>query len=362
MKLGFVLLKADLELAKEEVLGVLGHPKHELFENLFVANVDNAEIGSLAKRLGLVSSIHSVLFSCPIDALEQKMQEFKWKSIYKENFCVRIRVLKYVRGQHGGDSPSKKAKQSASASLTSVEMEKALAGYIWRSVEAPKVKLKGAATPIHVFLCGNTAVCTVLVAELDTQFEGRRPHLRAFAHSGSMHPRLARALVNLTGAKAGDTIMDPCCGSGGMLIEAGLCGMKAEGYDINRKMVWGSIRNMAQQKLLDYKVTCRDALQLEGKWDYIVTDLPYGLNSVVVGEDKRRLSMKRETGKQDIEQFYGAFFKKLKSILGERAVIVLSQLVDGKKLAEQAGLKVEKEFSQYVHQSLTRKILVLTPR
>src|SRR3989338_5384861 len=362
MQLGFVLLKADLELAKEEVLAVLGHPQHELFENLLIADGGKGEVGSLAKRLGLVSSIHSVLFSCPVDALGQKMQEFEWKRVYRENFCVRVRRLKYVRGQHGGDLPSKLAKQRTSASSTSISgMEKAFAGHIWRAVEQPKVKLKGATTPIHVFLCGNRAVCTVLVGKLDAQFEKRRPHLRVFSHSGSMHPRLARALVNLTGAKAGDTMMDPCCGSGGLLIEAGLCGMKAEGDDVNRKMVWGTIRNMAQQTLLDYKVTCRDALQLEGKWDYIATDLPYGLNSIVVGKDKKRLSMKKEQGKEHIEQFYVGFFRNLKNLLGKKAVVVLSQLVDGKTLAEEAGLKVEKEFSQYMHQSLTRKILVLTP-
>jgi tRNA (guanine10-N2)-dimethyltransferase len=240
-------------------------------------------------------------------------------------------------------------------------MEKKLSSFVWRALENPRVKLKGATTSIHVFLLGKIAVCTCLLSQIDEGFEERRPHLRSFAHSGSMHPRLARSLINLTGAKKGDTIMDPCCGSGGLLIEIGLCGMKAEGFDVNRKMVWGSIRNMAQQKLLDYKVTCKDALTLEGKWDYVVTDLPYGLNSVVVGEGKKRLSAKKKDGIKDIGEFYFSFFKMLKEVLGKKGVVVISQLVDGKKLAKDAGLLVEKEFSQYVHGSLTRKILVLTP-
>ncbi len=359
MKLGFVLLKADLELAVEEVLSVLGYPPYELHENLLIVDCKKDVEESLAKRLGMVSSIHSVLFSCPSDELGQRMKEYNWNEVYTENFCVRVHPLRYIRGQHGGETPHEQIKQPEDESPS--VMEKALAAHVWRAVEHPKVKLRKASTPIHIFLCGNLAICTLLRHELNSRFEHRRPHLRAFAHSGSMHPRLARALVNLTQAKEGDTIMDPCCGSGGMLIEAGLIGMKAEGYDINRKMVWGTIRNMAQQKLLDYKVTCRDALELEGKWKYIVTDLPYGLNSTVIGEGKRRLSMKNAGEKGSVEQFYSALFTKLKGIVGVRAIVVLSQLVDGKKLAENAGLRVEKEFSQYVHQSLTRKILVLTP-
>jgi tRNA (guanine10-N2)-dimethyltransferase len=342
MKLGFVLLKTDIEMAKEEVLAVLGFSKHELFGNLLVVeNGTNADSAMLQRRLGLTSSIHWVLFSCAVEDLERCMEKFKWEKIYQDNFALRLHHLDHVKG---------------SPALS----EAKLAGFIWRAVDNPRVNLKNPKTSVQVFLCDDVAVCTKLLVEQNGTFEQRKPHLRAFSYSGSMHPRLARALVNLSGAKVGETLMDPCCGSGGLLIEAGLAGMRVEGYDINRKMVWGCIRNMAQQNLVEYKVTCKDALQLEGQWDFIATDLPYGLNSVVVGENRKRLSMKRAEGK-DIERFYVSFFKKLHEILGKRAVVVLSNLVNGKKLAEQAGLTIEKEFSQYVHRNLTRKILVLTP-
>lgn len=363
MKLGFLLLKADLDLAKEEVLSVLGHPPYELHENLLIAECIEGEEKLLSRRLGQVNAIHSVLFSCELANLEEKMKSFDWKRAYNGNFCIRVHELHYARGQHGGKIPAEASIPFNAISPTA--MEKTLAAYVWRSLAAstikPEVKLRGSTTPIHVFVSKNIAVCTLLLFELNFQFEERRPHLRAFTHSGSMHPRLARSIVNLTGANNGDIIMDPCCGSGGLLIEAAHSGMKTEGYDINRKMIWGTIRNMAQQKLLDYKVTCKDALTLEGKWDYVVTDLPYGLNSLVVGEGKRRVSMKQKDGKKDVVQFYVLFFSMLKRVLQKRAVVVLSQMVDGKTLAREAGLTIEKEFSQYVHGSLTRKILVLTP-
>jgi|GEM_PF-1357799 len=354
MQLGFVLLKGDLELAKEEVLSVLGTREYDLAGNLLLAHSEL--LGSeLAQRLGMTSSVHEVLFSCTVDEVEHHMNSFDWTSVYADNFSIRIEVLTYVRGQHGGPTPLTKDHRSLPWT------EKTLAAYIWRAVNQPRVKLRGAKTRIQLFVFGDLAVCTRLLGLADARFEERRPHLRAFAYSGGMHPRLVRALINLSGARKGETILDPCCGSGGMLIEAGLCGMRAEGYDVNRKMVWGCIRNMAQLKLLDYKVTARDVLQLEGTWDYIVTDLPYGLNSVIVGRDKQRLSLKKESGQHDIEHFYIAFFHKLKEILGRRAVIVHSHLIDGKALARQAGLKMEREFSQYVHGSLTRKIIVLCP-
>ncbi len=362
-KLGFFLLKADLDLAKGEVLSVLGHPPYELHENLLIAECKEGEEQNLSKRLGQVNAIYSVLFSCGTQDLEDNMKEFDWKATYKDDFSVRVHELSYVGGQHGkGATQGKFVKAPL---LSPSAMEKKIAACVWRNLAAsmiePKVKLRKSATPIRVFISKNIAVCTILLHELNFQFEERRPHLRAFAHSGSMHPRLARAVVNLTGARQGEVIMDPCCGSGGLLIEAAHSGMKTEGYDINRKMVWGTIRNMAQQKLLDYKVTCKDALTLEGGWDYVVTDLPYGLNSMVVGEGKKRVSMKQKDGKKDVVQFYASFFKMLKKVLRVRAVVVLSQLVDGKALAKDAGLTVENEFSQYVHGSLTRKIMILTP-
>jgi len=102
-------------------------------------------------------------------------------------------------------------------------------------------------------------------------------------HSQKMHPyssalptRLARAMVNLVAAP-GDRIIDPCCGSGTILIEAVSIGIKAAGCDINPKLVTISIDNLRYFGL-EGMVMLADARNISGNFDAVVTDLPYGRN------------------------------------------------------------------------------------
>ena len=354
MQMAFLLTKADIELSKEEVLAVVGHESSWMHGNLLVVTPKSKEDAeALQRRLAFTSSIHEVLFSCPSSALPEKMGSYPWQGIYRENFSVRVHRLSIAQ-QYAYN------RQEENAGRREEFSEQELAGYIWRAVRSPAVKLRNAVTGIHLFCYKETVVCTRELAHDTHKFGKRRPHLRAFSHSGSLHPRLARALVNLLGAKAGETIMDPCCGSGGLLIEAALMGFGAEGQDVNRKMVWGCMCNMAQQGLKEHHVAVGDALSLDGKWTHVVTDLPYGLNSAARSQD-RKVSMKRMSGKEELEKFYASFFRKLKQVLGKRAVIVMPHFVDHKRIIAEAGLRIEKEFTQYVHGSLTRRIVVLTP-
>ncbi|MFH1324651.1 MAG: hypothetical protein ABIH64_05350, partial [Nanoarchaeota archaeon] len=98
---------------------------------------------------------------------------------------------------------------------------------------------------------------------------------------------------------------------------------------------------------------------------YIVSDLPYGLNTsiwVKKGNENKKLSLKQKDKKQrikNIEEFYLKFLKILKKILKKKAVIIFPNYVNYKSLIKKANLKIEKEFSQFIHGSLTRKIVVL---
>ncbi len=407
MELAFFLAKTDLELSKEEALSVVSHDSSWLHGNLLVVEPKGEEdLEALQKRLAYTFSIHEVLFCCPEKDIVNAMGDFSWQTIYRDNFSLRIHYLTIAQQylpnsvQEGQwelaeiktahDAQNKKAvdlkntdkkanddepkenknidKNNENEKLNELTNEKfpqlserMLASLIWRAVLDPKVKLRNAMTSIHLFIYNAYAVCTRQITFDAKEFEGRRPHLRNFFYSGGMHPRLARAMVNLSGAKRGEMVLDPCCGSGGFLIEAGLIGLMPEGYDINRKMVWGCMRNMAQQGISQYTLTCKDALSLTGSWDYVVTDLPYGLNSVAMSREKR-VSMKRSiVEKKDLEAFYSAFFGKLKQILGKRAVVALPHFIDYRRIIGETGLLIEREFAQYVHTNLTRRIVVLTP-
>ncbi len=60
----------------------------------------------------------------------------------------------------------------------------------------------------------------------------------------STSPKICRTLLTLAGAKDGDTILDPSCGTGTLLMEAALLDMKAIGIDIDGNAVEGTKANM----------------------------------------------------------------------------------------------------------------------
>jgi len=99
-----------------------------------------------------------------------------------------------------------------------------------------------------------------------------KPH----QYSSSLPTRLARAMVNLV-AKPGDTIIDPCCGSGTILIESASAGICSVGCDINPAMVRASIENL-EYFGLEASISEADARSINGSFDAVVTDLPYGRN------------------------------------------------------------------------------------
>ena len=105
-------------------------------------------------------------------------------------------------------------------------------------------------------------------------FNARNPGKRDFFHPGVMMPRMARTLINLTCTHAGDIILDPFCGTGGILIEAEMLGIRSLGSDFDPMMVHGSVRNVTRSDLL-----LADATSLPcacGTIDAVVTDFPYG--------------------------------------------------------------------------------------
>jgi len=104
-----------------------------------------------------------------------------------------------------------------------------------------------------------------------------------------MSPKLARCMVNLSRVKEGQLLLDPFCGTGGILIEAGLIGAKLIGSDINWKMKNGTAINLDHCNLNDYEVYHLDVreLKLFEKVDAVVTDPPYGISTSTGGEESQ---------------------------------------------------------------------------
>ncbi len=104
-----------------------------------------------------------------------------------------------------------------------------------------------------------------------------------------MHPLLARACVVLAGTRPGGRLLDPMCGTGGTLIEAGLIGASVLGIDADRRMVAGTRENLGDA-VGDWQgaVVCGDAARLPLAADSVdgfVVDVPYGRQSAIAATD-----------------------------------------------------------------------------
>jgi tRNA (guanine10-N2)-dimethyltransferase len=117
-------------------------------------------------------------------------------------------------------------------------------------------------------------------------FEKRKVTERSFFFPISLHPRLARVLVNLSRVPEGGTILDPFCGTGGILLEAGLAGARLVGGDVREDMVAGSLRVLSEFGLAA-NLHVGDVAEIARRFedvDAVAMDPPYGRATTTKGE------------------------------------------------------------------------------
>jgi tRNA (guanine10-N2)-dimethyltransferase len=155
-------------------------------------------------------------------------------------------------------------------------------------------------------------------------------------------------MVNLAQCKVGDVVLDPFCGTGSFLVEAGLIGCRVVGFDVQLRMVRGSKRN-----LRFFSVDPEGLVQADARYppirqvDCVVTDPPYG-----------RASTTR--GRQIVEIVRDLLSTLEDNVLrGKRICLASPKSVNIGKLAGDAGFKLVESHFVYVHRSLTREIAVL---
>ena len=315
MKLIFLLSQYNLDLSKAEVLSIFpGKPN--LIDNLLFIDTRKTYF----KRLAYTKAVYQHLFTCERRRFDKMLTSFDWNKYYSKSFCVRA---------YGKDHRN----------------EKVLADIIWDLLRKPVVNLVNPVTSFHFYFTDKQVHCGLLLDEMTEKFEERKAHLRPMLHPTSLHPRLARCLVNLTGAiSTQSTVVDPFCGTGGILIEAGLMGFRVIGYDIDEIMIKRADKNIKKYKL-DYDLRRKDATKINIRYNYIVTDLPYA----------------RSSKKVDLEKLYSAFLKNLKKTLKKRAVVCFPSFINHKKYIKAAKLKLKAEYSYYLHKSLSKTICVLEP-
>jgi tRNA (guanine10-N2)-dimethyltransferase len=216
-----------------------------------------------------------------------------------------------------------------------------LARIIWNRLISPKVDLANAKSRFMFFCQKGEIFACRWICDTDKSHLGRKAHLRPALHPTSIDPKIARAMINMSGIREGN-LLDPFCGSGGILIEAALMGYKTHGYDIDPLQIGRANTNLRHYGIIDCNLGRRDSRTLDGHFDAIVTDLPYGRNSKA----------------ENLDELYLSFLKTAKSVT---AVIVLCSpdSIDIDTIIKKSGWKNTYSYSYQVHKSLTRKICVL---
>lgn len=200
------------------------------------------------------------------------------------------------------------------------------------------VNLNDPHVTFRLYLYDGDAYLCRIVTDIDrSAFEQRQNQFRPFSSPVSLHPRLARALVNLSEAPRDGCVLDPFCGTGGILLEASLIGCDAYGLDIQKEMVNGTTENLAafhvdgevrHGNFEDIATVFEDELP----FDAVVTDLPYGKASKLEGDPT------------------DTFLEKATELSDGKAVFMTNR--------DSVG-DLEPAFEIYVHRSMSRYVYIL---
>lgn len=197
---------------------------------------------------------------------------------------------------------------------------------------------------VKILFSGDICLTGSLIKKTLKGYSSRNPTKKPFFQPGSMGPIEARAIANLAGSRAGSVILDPMCGTGGILIEAALMGSTVYGMDIQKKMVHGARQNLKHYLENNFYILQGDAtnIPLKGEFDSVMFDIPYGRQSKIAAPSQTKLVEKTLT-----EAF---------SLTNK---VILISNIPLEKLIRKTGWDLSNYFPRKVHNSLTRYVHIL---
>ncbi len=204
------------------------------------------------------------------------------------------------------------------------------------------------------------------------KYSGRSPTERPFFKPVSLEPRQARLMISLGHRPGWDVkqVVDPFCGTGGIVIEAALQGIGVLASDLDSRMVEGTRKNLDWING-DYKAEISDASEIDSLWGVrdgcvFAFDPPYGRSSWK-SEDGLDLFLSAISSARKVDPL-GSISTMLPtgpevlSLGPEEDFVVMgkkwSQL---EELITQRGWRVALKSPIKVHRSLARMLIVCHP-
>ncbi len=227
------------------------------------------------------------------------------------------------------------------SAVDTLSMEKTIADALQKEYGPLPVDLEHPEQEVYCIVHKGEPFTGLTLMDFPYAYEKRKPQYRPYFHPSSLHPRIARTLVNLSRART--QVLDPFCGTGGILVEAGLMGLQVKGLDISPEMICGSRKNLDHFHISSYELHQGDIADLPAYFPWVeavATDMPYGKASRAIPSR---------------DDLYDTAFQIIHEI-APHACIVCPQPYD----FQSAGFSVRESFVMRVHKSLNRHIYVLT--
>lgn len=244
---------------------------------------------------------------------------------------------------------------STHSKYNSMDLEVAIGKEIW-------VKMKGTCkvdtkkpdiTFVLLFTQDELLFGEEIYARRKGSFVSRRPDKRPYFKPGTLEPRFARMMANLSKANTKNFLLDPFCGPGGIIVEAALMNCNVVGLDIDKRMVKGSIRNLAHYTPdSQYHIFVSDArnLPFHNNISSIATDPPYGRSTSTYGKE--------------IEDLLEQFFSEASNALVTGGVLAIGMLdeIPLEDIAKKYRFNLSIFEKIYIHKSLTRRVGVFVKK
>ncbi len=338
----FEVAGENFDLAIQELLALFEIERAKLnvlrqFKNFIIGEslLSEGRVSELMERSSLVWKCAVLVKELPSLLLED-LGKVNWGFV-KPPFCVRV------------DNLTARQMQNIEANLAGP-----IYSYFIHHKAKPNliVNLENPKTTVVFVLTDKTNYIGKLLWRVEQgRFLQREPIKKPAFHPTSLKPKLARLLINLSRVKKSETLLDPFCGTGSVLIEAAVLGAKPVGVDMDIKMIEGSATNLGFYKQRA-KLLRGNALELQKSFkknsiDAIATDPPYGRSTKV--------------GASSLKGLYKGFFSSAHKILKAKRYVSLlyPHYINAKKLLNNRQWKIIFESEMYVHGGLTRKFLVL---
>ncbi|MEN4007131.1 MAG: TIGR01177 family methyltransferase [Methanobacteriaceae archaeon] len=343
MEIIFILSREHKTLPESEVTACLEAEKTDFnikFQDCGILILEINEndynlINTIGKRFAYVHEVCKFLFKTSRKNLKEDVEKYPWEKLIKKDYAVRVKKI------------------DPKSNINSVKMEQEIGDLIKSKLgENVNVNLENPATFIRTIVLDDSILITERIFKVPKKhFYELKPHKRPFFYPGSMSPKLARGMCNLSRVKKGSIVLDPFCGTGGILIEAGIIGAEVIGIDIDEKMVEGTIKNLEYCGIKDYDVFKGDArnIELQFKVDAVVTDPPYGISASTAGVQSKKI-------------YEDTLFSMQKVIKKDGYICMATpHYLDIDTLISHTKFKIIEQYEIRMHKSLTRVISVLQP-